>query len=946
MKNSLPPRPFALRARKILSTLIQPAVLGLLLAHAQAGNTWDGGGGDANWGTPANWSPDGAPGYGTLTFSGSTQTTNNNNSITAMNQVNWNGASAWVMNGSTTLSLFDNGGTQAKLESLGTGGVTINANITFAATTGAAWGEINAVAVNSGINFASGTLTVNGSAVAGIRLFSGPAQTVTFANTVNASGKYFAFANNNANIVKIDSGANVTTGDFYVMNSGVLNLNGGTLTTSAVRLGGDFGTTGTQSLGAGGTLLISPATGGVNFSSTINTVSGNTSGLLTVSSQNGSGTNTLTGGIFLDSDLKIFQATGGSLSTSTGTFDVKNRKLTVDTGGTGTVTVNQALSSSFGAGGYLVKEGPGTLVLANTSNSYTGTIPGTLNANGTQIAGGTLAIAGDGSLGVVPSGAYNNVQFTGSGTLQDNGSSVALNANRNISIASGSTATFNSSSGNTFTVNGIVNGSGGLVNVTGAGGTVVLAGNNTYTGATTVSSGTLRVDHNNGLGTTAGATTVNNGASLRVNGVTIAEAISINGSGDGGVGAIVNHATGTSTFSGQVTAVTSSLISAGGGTLNFNGGLVKNGTTLTLSGGAFNINTVGISGASANSDLIVDNASVALNVASTYNGPTTIRNAGTLNANVSNALPNSPRSAMILDATGSGSSTLAIGSGTNNEIASLTGAASSVLSLTSSSSLAIGTGSGTTTFAGTIVGGLGTPITKDGASTQILTGNSSSYQGVFSISGGVLEANNTTGSATGVGGVSVAAAGTLAGTGRIEASAAAGSIFINGNLIVGSTVGAPAVADFEIATNAFSLGTTLSVNSQLTMELFTGAGLGDNSSLSTAADRLKIVGNLAIDPSALFELANPNGMTGWAAGDRWRVFDWSSVGTITGSYAALNMTLPTLGAGLYWDTSDLFTTIGALAGTIDIEAVPEPGSFLVGIFCAASVAMRRRRRQA
>ncbi|MEY4386447.1 MAG: hypothetical protein RLY20_1730, partial [Verrucomicrobiota bacterium] len=34
-----------------------------------AGNTWDGGGGDNNWGTGANWNPDGAPAYGTISFS-------------------------------------------------------------------------------------------------------------------------------------------------------------------------------------------------------------------------------------------------------------------------------------------------------------------------------------------------------------------------------------------------------------------------------------------------------------------------------------------------------------------------------------------------------------------------------------------------------------------------------------------------------------------------------------------------------------------------------------------------------------------------------------------------------------------------------------------------------------------------------------------------------------
>src|SRR4051812_36187994 len=101
---------------------------------ALAGNTWDGGGGDSNWETNVNWDADVSPGYGTLIFQGSTRTNNQFNNNWFMNQVNWNGAGAWTMNGpvaSTSLQLFDFGGTQAKLESLGSGGVTINADVSF-----------------------------------------------------------------------------------------------------------------------------------------------------------------------------------------------------------------------------------------------------------------------------------------------------------------------------------------------------------------------------------------------------------------------------------------------------------------------------------------------------------------------------------------------------------------------------------------------------------------------------------------------------------------------------------------------------------------------------------------------------------------------------------------------------------------------------------------------
>src|SRR5204863_9754 len=107
------------------------------------------------------------------------------------------------------------------------------------------------------------------------------------------------------------------------------------------------------------------------------------------------------------------------------------------------------------------------------------------------------------------------------------------------------------------------------------------------------------------------------------------------------------------TFGGPITATGNATISAPGGTLTLTGGINKIGVNLTLgstnaanAGGTIIVNTVGISGnnGSFNSDLIVDSATVSLNAANTYVGNTFIRTtaaAGTLNANVQNALPNS-----------------------------------------------------------------------------------------------------------------------------------------------------------------------------------------------------------------------------------------------------------------------------------------------------------------
>lgn len=872
----------------------------LIATQLRAGNTWTGGGGDDNWGTGGNWGGS-TPGYGTITFSGTLRTSNVNNSITAMNQVNWTGASAWTMtnSGGTVLSLFDNGGTQAKLESLGTGGVTINAPITFAANNGGPpnpFGEINAVSSN--ISFTGGTLTVNGSSVNGIKFFGGAGKDVSFANTVSASGKWFGFTSTNSQSVTIATGGNVTTGDFYVMNGGTLNLSGGTLTTSAVRLGGDFGNTGNQNQAFGGTLALTPSTGGVSFSSVINSVSGNTSNNLVINSQNTSGTNTLTGGIFLDSDLKIQQAAGGTLNTSTGTFDVKARKLTVDS--SGTVAIGQALSSSVGAGGYLEKTGTGTLTLSSTSNNYTGTNNATLNANGTQIGGGTLAIAGDGSLGLAPAGAYNNIQFTGSATLRSD-ASISLNVNRNISIASGATAHFDSN-GNTFTINGIVNGSGGDVNINGAGGTVILTGANTYTGTTTVSTGTLqignggssgtlgagnvinnsalvfnrasgapnnfvltnaisgsgtltqdganiitissansytgattinsgilRVTANDALGTNAAGTTVNSGGTLRLVGVnySTAEALSINGTGVGGVGALQNFS-GASTFAGQVTAVSNATINSTGGALTLTGGLVKNGTTLTITGnGSVIVNGTGISGASSSSDLVVDAGTLVVNAASNYNGPTTVQNVGTLVAN-----------------------------------AAIT-------------------------------------TTK----------------------------------------VTVSSDSTLSGTGSITtAGGGTNYVVLNGALIVGdSTLGSPVASQLDLQSSGAAGSTVMgtAAASSLYFDLF--SNVGDNTAIAASADRIKLFGVLDNSLGGTLVLGNPNAMSGFAYGDKWTLFDLSGGGNPSISSSSFSLDYSALGlspglAGSFNNANGVFTI------------VPEPSRAML-ILGAALIGLVRRRRK-
>ncbi len=394
------------------------------------------------------------------------------------------------------ITLDDFNSEVAKIYNLSSINQTLNfTGLQFGGSLG--WAEINAV--NGPLTFGSSNTISFSGAVAGIKFFfSG--QSVTFNNTINGSGKWFALTGNTANTVNINGSA--TTGDFYLMNGGTLNLNsGGSLTTSGLRLGGDFGTTGNQDQTRGGTFALTSATGGQSFSSTINAVAGNTSGALLIDSRNTSGTNAISSQIFLDSDLRIQQASTNvfpnpaTLLFQGGSFDIKNRTLTVSSGGgpfagaAAVVTINETLGSSLASGGSLIKTGVGTLILQGTNNNYTGTDSSQLNPNGTQISGGTLGIYGDGSLGLVPASAYNNIQLTGSGTLQDTANNITLDAKRNI-VLSGTGGL--DSNGNFFTINGVISGSGDFLKI-GVGTVKLDSPANTYSGSTIISGGTLEI---------------------------------------------------------------------------------------------------------------------------------------------------------------------------------------------------------------------------------------------------------------------------------------------------------------------------------------------------------------------------------------------------------------------------------------------------------------------
>jgi len=418
---------------------------------------------------------------------------------------------------------------------------------------------------------------------------------------------------------QINAGSVTTTGGAAIGDGSavVLNNSGSLVISASETIGGISGASGTSVvLSAGQTLTVAQSTD-TEFGGAISGQGGLTksgTGTLTLSGLNTyTGATTVSAGTLALSGGDALADASSVTVSAAGTLSVAASETIASLSGAGTVTISAATltvgadgsSSTFSgiiqdgsSAGNLAKSGTGTLTLSG-ANTYTGT---------TTISAGTLVAAHDSALG-----------GTAGGTTVSSGGALSIGAGRTIAenLALSGTGSFNSgalvqTSAGTSTLTGTVTltnnatittstgtavlvldgvvGGGGALTKAGAG-VLQLNGNNSYSGATTVSAGFLRAYHSNALGTTSAGTTISSGASLRIgDDVTLAENLSVSGLGSSNNGAIQFSGT-TGTISGNITLTGDTRFSVLDGTLTLSGvisgaqNLEKEGAgTLTLSG--------------------------------------------------------------------------------------------------------------------------------------------------------------------------------------------------------------------------------------------------------------------------------------------------------------------------------------------------------------------------
>jgi fibronectin-binding autotransporter adhesin len=533
----------------------------------------------------------------------------------------------------------------------GTGTLTLSAANTYTGTTG----------INAGVVNIRNALALGGTA-GSVTVASGAAlelqgNIAVGAEPLTISGSGIATTGALRNI----SGTNSYAGAITLAAASEIASDAGLLTLSG-SITGNFSKTfdGAGSITSSGTIsgsggLVKNGAGTLTLSPT-NTYTGNT---------------TLNGGVTSISNNLAFGGTAGSLIFANGaTLQVtgtnivtSGRPITLNSGGaTFDVGIPLYLTGTITGGGGLATGGNDLILNRASGNNAIGPITvnsgrlfafslGSINGSTISVANGaTLDLNLVGSSTLTNSVSFTsgaalanrlgaltvsttNATFPSAGTMifnQDDATTTAITVNGNYPTLTGDLTvqvgglppTYSGTVG-TVTLSGTISGAFAL-NKT-LSGTLILGGNNTFSGGLNVNGGVLQLSNTGALNASgSNAVSVASGATLRLNGNSPTTA-GLSGSGTVENANVTSStmtlrvASGTSTFAGTLangTSGTLSVVKTGSGTQALTGTSTYSGTT-NVQAGTLAVGTVG---SATTAQSLGTNATVNLGVASTSSG--------------------------------------------------------------------------------------------------------------------------------------------------------------------------------------------------------------------------------------------------------------------------------------------------------------------------------------
>ena len=739
-----------------------------------------------------------------------------------------------------------------------------------------------------GVDGGAGSMTLSGGSVA-IRAASiGSGQDVTSFLTVTSgtwtgSGALTVASAGATSVFQLDGGSvsslssTIGTGVSDIGNQDVSNgsarINGGTWTTTNGLVLGTAGGTGSLTL-SGGAVNSGSATIGDDLGSTGSAVvTGGTwsnSGDLTVGSA-GTGTLSMSGAGTVVVGGTLFRGTGGTINLSSGgTLQIGNGgnsgALGNDLTNEGTLVFNRSGTSDhthvIDGSGAVVKQGAGALVLSG-ANGWAGS---------TSIDGGVLELGNTAALG-----STSSISF-GGGTLRF--TSFNTNDYSNLFNTSGGQSFKLDTNNETVTLDSVVAGSGSTLEKLG-GGTLILAEDNTYTGTTTVTGGTLQVGAGGATGSIAG-NLLNNAAVVfnRSNDLDYGGVIS-------GSGALEQLGSGTLTLSGANAYAGGTTLSAGTLSLG-NADAIGSSGTISFAGGALQFtsaNATDYSGrfsTAASQDYKLDtngrNVTLGANLTS-VGGSLEKLGAGTLTLSGANSFAGGTtlsggtlsldNAGALGDATDPAAGTISFAGGTLQYTANNNADYSPRFSTVASQAFRIDTNGRAVTFDSNLASS-GASLAKLGSGTLALTG-SNDVSGGLSLQGGTLRLGDASaiGSADPTAGTIEFLGGTLQFTSANTVDVSARISIADGQAFNIDTDG----ADVTFASPLQGTGNTLTKLGGGTLTLSADNGYDGDTTISAGTLRLgsgdasgSVAGNIVNNASLVFDRSDTPTFTGTISG--------------------------------------------------------------------------------